>query len=467
VALDARDGSTLWQSGDDSASYVPVLPITHDGRRQVIGLLENAIVCCDIATGKQLWRLELSHGYNEHAAWPVYAEPYLWFSGPFHFGCDLLRLGGADAPRVKTVRHSQGMSNDVCSSVFNSGCLFGFDLRDVQAKLHRASRGQFRCIDMLTLDERWSTDQVGQASVLVADGKLIMFNDTGQLILARTDTEKYDELARISLLAGEICWTAPALDRGRIYVRNQTRAVCVFIGRLDLVDDKDGAKRLTAADIPQREHHDLTPLLGVEPEYAFDVPGPKWLREWYLAGLAILFISAAAVLLAGWAIRAHRGDWLRPWVAKLSFQATAFVLGAAGTTALSVWRNDFTFTWPVSLFALFQATVDQVRLGRSAESRDELETTTVERNSAWRPRVVAIAFLVGCTGYYLLCRELSLLTEWAFLSGFGAALPISVIRLWLLRRHGGVWTEFLLTPLEFSAYYWASVEILLWKCKMA
>lgn len=467
VALDARDGSTIWQSGDDSASYVPVLPITHDGRRLVVGLLENAVVCCDFATGKLVWRLGLGHGYNEHAAWPVYAETYLWFSGPFRSGSDLLRLGGGDEPAVKSVRQIRRMSNDVCSSVLDAGFLYGFDLRDVQAKAHRPSRGEFRCLDLLTFDERWSTDQVGHASVLVADGKLIMFNDTGQLILARADAEKYDELARISLLAGEICWTAPALDRGRIYVRNQTRAVCVYIGRLDLLDENEGSKRLTAADIPQHEKRDLTPLLGVEPEYAFDVPGPEWLRNWYLAGLALLFASSAAVSLAGLAVRAHRGAWIHPWAAKLSFQATAFVLGAVGTTAFSVWRNDFTFTWPVSLFALFQATVDQLRLGKPAALPNEIEAPTLARTSAWRPRVVAFAFLMGCLGYYRLCRELSLLAEWAFLSGFGAAVPFSVARLWLARRRCGFWFEVLLTPLEFSAYYWASVEVLLWKCKMA
>jgi hypothetical protein len=169
VALDARDGSTVWQSGDDSASYVPVLPITHDGRRLVIGLLENAVVCCDSATGDRVWRMNLGHGYNEHAAWPLFSEPYLWFSGPFHFGSDMIRLGRGDEPAFKPVRQIRRMSNDVCSSVLDAGFLYGFDISDVQAKLHRPSRGQFRCLDLLSFEERWSTDQVGQASVLVAD----------------------------------------------------------------------------------------------------------------------------------------------------------------------------------------------------------------------------------------------------------------------------------------------------------
>jgi hypothetical protein len=359
------------------------------------------------------------------------------------------------------------MSNDVCSSVLVDGRIYGFDLRDVQAKLHRPSRGQFRCLDFLTLKELWATDQVGQANVLVADGKLIGFNDTGQLILARADPRQYEELGRVSLLSGETCWTAPALDRGRIYLRNHTRAVCVYIGKPNLLPQNGVNSPLTAADIPQHERHDFTPLLGVEPEYAFDVPSPEWLRNWYFAGMTILVASAGVVLLVGSMLRAAGRKSIGPRASKLSFQVLVFALGAAGTTALSVWRNDFMFTWPVSLFVLYQATVDQLKLSRTAWSHDAPATVAKGWVAAWQPRLVALVFLLGCLGYYRLCRELSLLTEWAFLSGFVAALPFSVARVWLTRRRFRLAIEVVLTTLEFSVYYWASVAVLLWRCKMA
>ena len=43
-----------------------------------------------------LCRLDLSRGYDEHAAWPVYSPPYLWISGPFQWGSQLF-----DVPRPK------------------------------------------------------------------------------------------------------------------------------------------------------------------------------------------------------------------------------------------------------------------------------------------------------------------------------------------------------------------------------
>ena len=52
----------------------------------------------------------------------------------------------------------------------------------------------------------------------------------GPATLARASPEGYRELCRADILPGEICWTAPALNRGRLFLRTPTRAACVFVG---------------------------------------------------------------------------------------------------------------------------------------------------------------------------------------------------------------------------------------------
>jgi hypothetical protein len=296
--------------------------------------------------------------------------------------------------------------------------------------------------------------------VLVADGKLIVFNDLGELILAQAETERYHELARVSLFGGEINWTAPALHRGRLFLRNQSRAACVYLGRSELLERRRGPPPLAARDIAQGGFHDLTALLGVEPEFAFDVPSRQWLRDWYLAGLALLAVAWLAAATVSIAVRAARGRMLASDTIRCTAQAFALLLGAAGTTALSLWRNDFVFTWPVCLFVLFQALVDQAQVRRNAS---DAGSSHLKR---WRGGAVLLAFVGGCAGYYLLCRRLSLVTEWAFLCGFGAAAPISLVRRWLAhKRRAGAPVQAILTLFEFSAYYWFSVGLLLWRCQ--
>jgi len=459
VALSAEDGATVWQSGDDAASYTAVLPITLSGKQFVIGYLENALVCCDLATGKQVWRKLLSDGYDEHAAWPIYIEPRLWYSGPFRSGSHMLQLSIDHAPVELLEGSSKLMSNDVSSSVYLEGFLYGFDLRDVQAKVHRPSRGEFRCMDFTTGKEQWSTDAIGHAAVIVADGKLCLFNDRGELILARASPERYEELGRATVLGGEIVWTPPVIYRDCVYLRNHSRAVCVFLGA-EKPRDATSPPPLTIADIPQHPFRDVSVLLGVEPEYAMDLPSSTWLRDWYLLSLGILATAAGATALFGGMWRVIRRHWLSASTARGMFRAIAFLLGAVGTTGLSIARGDFTFTWPVCLFVLFVVLAAQATLSRNGKS-----STPPRRMYS---TLAIVSFLAGCTTFYYLCLRLSLATEWAFLTGFAAAAPVSVLRNWLnFNRPASVRStlrEGALTLLEFSLYYWASVGVMLWRC---
>ena len=472
VALDADDGTVVWASGDEPASYVPAYPITFSGHAQVVGYFQNDLIGFDLKTGRQLWRWDLSRGYDEHSAWPIYSEPYLWLSGPFRSGSQLLELG-RDAEgqmSVKTVWKSSVLSNDVCSSVLVDGFLYGFDIHDVQSKTQRPSRGRFCCAEFLTGKERWSVDsmkyrrklsdaarmdEVGHATVRVADGKLILFNDTGELILARPNPERYEELARVQLLGGEIVWTVPMLHRGRLYVRNHSRAACVFLGKPELLNVQGPQPVLTAADIPQAQYSDLAAkVLRIEPEYAFDVPSMEWFREWYFISLfGLLGLSFLTTVLA-WGLSRKRFHGIR---LRWALWTQAFFLGAAGTTALSVWQNDFVFTWPVCLFAAFQVLVYELRFGKP---------TTEPTAPWWRSRLIALGFLAVCVAYFLVCRRLSLVFEWSFLTGFLLAAPFSIAAARCARKPDSpTWRrvplEIAWTTAAFTGFYWSPVALLM------
>ncbi len=469
VALDAIDGQLVWKSGDDAASYTPAYPITFQGRRFVLGYLQNALVCHDLETGQRVWRRELSAGYDEHSAWPLYREPYLWLSSPFQAGSELLEWRDTTDAPLRTVWKSKLMSNDVASSVLYEGAIYGFDLSEAQAKTHRPSRGSFRCIDFLTGSELWSVGdpraraeldathraavpRVGHASLIVADGKLILLNDTGELILARATPERYEELGRVTVLGGEIGWTQPTLYQGRLFVRNHSRAVCVYLGHPDTLDPATRSAAVAAANIPQSRYVDWAALiLGLEPEYAFDIPSQKWLVEWYVVSLAIMIVSAALACGVRWLAR---GQFSATAMRKL-FWTTAFVLGALGTTVLSPWRGDFVFTWPICLFVAFQVAVYETRW-RS--------TTETPRRSWWRSRWGMFTFLGVCVAYFLICRRLSLVFEWSFLCGFGFALPfVAVGAFW---RRDSRWHPLWVSGwmgLGFTVFFWSAALVLWWK----
>ncbi len=470
VALRSSDRGLVWKRGDDPASYTPAFPIERDGQTLIVGYLQNALVIVREDTGQEAWRLELSNGYDEHSAWPIYKEPYLWISAPFRSGSQLLEIPGKDSDEteLRSVWKNKFLSNDVTSSVLVDGYLYGFDLFEAQSKVHRPSRGKFRCVEFETGIEKWSIGTgrpiredsekpvdgepfIGQCGIVVADGKLLMLNETGELILARVNSERFEELARTTVLGGELVWTPPILHRGRVYIRNHSRAVCLYVGMPRDLDTDQPV--LTVSDVPQSEYYDLAAtLLSIEPEYAFDLPSDAWLWDWYLASLLIL---GGAIVLATVATLFVRQSGKRS-ARRLTFLASSFIAGALGTTFLSKWIGEFLFTWPVCVFVAFDG------LARSLKWKRDASAGRTEKLMDWG-RVIGFA-AVALT-YFLLCRRLSLVFEWVFLVGFPVALPFSRITVRFEEAAGvrAFVVTLISTLLGFSAYYAAALALLRYK----
>jgi outer membrane protein assembly factor BamB len=460
VALSAADGSLLWESGDDSASYSPAMPITFGGRRLVVGYLENALVGFDRSTGEIVWREPLSHGYDEHSAWPLYREPRLWTAAPFRSGSTMWELS-AEGEKLKTVWYKGLLSNDVISSVLVGDHIYGFDIRDAQAKTQRTSRGVFRCLEWETGEPAWAVgdeaqrqvakDAIGHASLIVADGKLLLLNDVGELILARANPEYYEELGRASVLPGAIGWTPPTLHRGRVYVRNHSQAVCIYVGKPELLDASLRAQTKTIEELPRSWSFDWThAVLPIEPEYAFDLPSTEWLVSWFGWSVAMLGIAWSAA-----------GIWSLTFLKTVSpvrMRTAALVLaglgGAIGTSLLSRWRDDFVFTWPLTIYAAFHLAALWLPL-----SRRQLDPKT-RRHSF----LGALAIAASAGGYFWLCRRLSLVFEWAFLAGYLPALLMVLVDRWVCGRswHNGLKNLALasVTFLGFAGFYWSGVALL-------
>lgn len=431
VALGAADGATAWAAGDDPASYCPALPVTLDGRRLVVAFLRNSVAVHDPATGTRVWRQRLSDHYDEHAAWPLFDGRHLLLASPFKVGSHLFRLDAAGEAVVgKSVWAGRQLSNDVCSSLLLGGSVYGFDLQQSQASTHRPSRGAFKCLELTTGRVRWESDAVAQASPLAADGKLILWTETGTLILARANPDRYEELARAQLLGdGGMCWAAPALCGKRLFVRDGRRAVCVYLGPPSELDPA----RPTAAPTGAAPGFDWSRLLPKEPDFPNDAPTATELAKWFAwcgGVFAVAGIGAVATR------------------SRIVFGVVAVVLGAVGTTALGAWADVFTLTWPASLYVLFRGVVG---LGVRPPG------------AGWKrqvaPRLALFAFTAVCWGYYRLCLAVGFAMAWGFLAGFVPAAPFAVVA----TRTERAWVRWTADVLGFGVYFWASGLLPGWK----
>lgn len=508
VALDVADGSTVWSSGDAAASYCTPVPITFRGQKQVLTFLENSLAAFDLETGKPVWNLEFSQGYDEHAAAPLYREPFVMVASPFRSGAKLLKIepaaaqpGMSEELLPRTIWDNPKFSNDVMSSLLRDGFVYGFDLKDAQSRLNRPSRGEFRCLEFQTGKIQWSTDQVGQANIIYADGKLILFNDRGELILAAASSKEYRELARTMLFEGEVCWTPPALHRGRLYLRTQSRAVCLYLGKKPL---ESLQPIQTIAAIPRPWRMDVSLLLGGEREFPATTPEWEELWSWYLWGLCAIWaaftvgdlaslalwgacrirpkrqrIPGSVVLLAttqkvapgddpgpstavapdaaekldGLPAKSHFHGWIR--FSRCCAWPAIMLLGGVGSAILNRKLDHYVFSWPLTLWAGLQVTLMAISWAERQPDRS--------RSRRWS-RVAGGFLIVLSAAYFWMCRRLGMSIEWGFLIGYLLAFPVAAVCSWaLITTRRSAWlTDPLVSTVSFSAYFWASGVFLKW-----
>jgi outer membrane protein assembly factor BamB len=225
VALDRNSGETRWAKLDDKASYSSPIAVGRGDGRQAIFLTAAGLVSIAPKDGKVFWQIPLVDKLAESSTTPVVAGNMLFASSITVGGIGVKLLDGPKAER-------KWMKPDL-NCYFSTPVAVGKDHLFVVTGTKPpalTSKATLRCVESATGKELWNRDKVGtyHASLLrTGDGKVLLLEEAGDLVLLAPDVEKYHELAR-SKICGKT-WAHPALANGRLYVRDEKELVCVGV----------------------------------------------------------------------------------------------------------------------------------------------------------------------------------------------------------------------------------------------
>ncbi len=232
VAFNKSSGDVIWSSHKDKLGYSSPIAITVKGVRQIICFTGTKLVSVSPTDGKIYWEYAWKTGYDVNAATPVFIPPdKVFISSGYDKGAAVLQMRvfishDDDRAAVEQIRENQGtirieeiwknrkMKNQFSSSVLHENYLYGFD------------NSILKCIEADTGEEQWKSRGFGKGTVVLADGHLIILSDRGKLGLAEATPAEYIEKASAKVLSG-LCWTAPTLANGKLYVRNEEEIVCL------------------------------------------------------------------------------------------------------------------------------------------------------------------------------------------------------------------------------------------------
>jgi outer membrane protein assembly factor BamB len=244
VAFDLATGKELWRSlSTKEIGYAPSLLVQIKGRRQLIIWLSDLLASLDPATGKPYWTMPYpAEGKPQRPevtiATPRFLDGKLFLSSFYH-GSTLLDITGAN-PTVIWNRHSSSKStmNDglhtvMCTPVLQGGHVYGV-----------CGMGEFRCLEMTKGDRIWETYAVtGGKEGLFANAFLVqhgnrhfIWNDQGELIIARLTPKGCEEISRARLMepaenarGRDVVWSHPAFANRCVFVRNGKELVCASL----------------------------------------------------------------------------------------------------------------------------------------------------------------------------------------------------------------------------------------------
>ncbi len=243
VAFDKVTGEERWKALDDRASYSAPIIVQQAGLRVLVCWTGDSISALDPADGKLHWRLPFKPSKMVlNVATPVFVNrangnaDRLFVAG-FYDGSLMAQLAD-DKLEATELWHKVGpneqqtkaLQSIIGTPYFDGDYVYGAD-----------SYGQFRCLDANTGDRVWESlaavPKARWATIhMVKNGdRMFLFNERGELIIARLSAKGYDEISRTKLiepttdqlnLRGGVCWSHPAFANRHVFARNDKEIVC-------------------------------------------------------------------------------------------------------------------------------------------------------------------------------------------------------------------------------------------------
>ena len=224
IALDIQSGEVKWTAGSDQVSYASPGLLTINGKEQIVSTNESTVTGHDPLSGDVLWSFDWpgSSTSNASCSMPVPAGKNRFLVGKGYGG-------GSSLVEVKTT--SSGFEIDevwhssrVFRTKFTHACIqgdIGYSLSDGSLQAATISQG-----NRLWVQPRRS--RFAQGQILLVEDTIVGQAESGDVVFATANQEKYDERFRFSPLSSKT-WNVPTIAGRHLLIRNDRQAVCVLL----------------------------------------------------------------------------------------------------------------------------------------------------------------------------------------------------------------------------------------------
>lgn len=216
IALNKLTGAPAWKSGSDEAGYATPVVTEIAGKRTIVVFKAKALAGLDAKTGHELWRTDWKTDYDINAATPLVLGNLIVASSGYGTGIGLFEVGSGGITQKWRNRYLRAHIN---TPVVRRNAIFGID--------GNTGGGNLVCLDLVSGKKLWEERSVKGGSLVLADDKLVVLTEKGELVVAEAISSGFKPLLRAHVM-DKRCWVQPTLSDGRLFVKNNAGDLACF-----------------------------------------------------------------------------------------------------------------------------------------------------------------------------------------------------------------------------------------------
>jgi hypothetical protein len=237
VAFHKDTGAEAWRALSASEQgYCPPTMIEHAGTRQLLIWHADSVNSLDPRSGAVHWSVPLKPRFGMAITMPRKRGPHLLVTG--YGAAALLKLDDA-RPGADVVWRGQPKTAVYCATstpFLEAGMIYGCDIETGALMGVRMEDGQrlWETLEPTTGGRRRA--RYGTAFLVKHADRFFLFNERGDLILARLSPQGYEEISRFHVLeptnrtfGRPVVWSHPAFADQCVFARNDEELVCVGV----------------------------------------------------------------------------------------------------------------------------------------------------------------------------------------------------------------------------------------------
>jgi outer membrane protein assembly factor BamB len=237
LGIDCETGNVLWTTGNPGGlamSHSSVMPAVIEGVRMYVYAATGGLVGVSAEPdnrGEILWHTK---AWNRSVVAPspiVMDDGRIFVTAGYGGGSMMLKVmraaGKFEAEVLQEYKSSEGLASEQQTPILYKEHLFGILPKDAGPL-----RNQLVCVKADdTRQIAWASGKInrfGLGPYLMADGKILVLSDDGELTMLRASTQTYQELARAQVIEnGHDAWAPMALAEGRLILRDDQKMICL------------------------------------------------------------------------------------------------------------------------------------------------------------------------------------------------------------------------------------------------